>query len=508
MRKGLLGSILGLATTAVLVAIGIPLRPHVSIATAGLVMVIPVVVGVATGGIVGGLVSVAAGFLAYDFFFIPPYGTLTVGAGENWAALGVYVVVMVLVAQLVAHVDSARAEANRRELEARRMFELSEVLVGERSIEALLDAIVTAVRTVFDVSTASLLLESDGHLAVAASSGTPLTADELRRLEPSSGLPVSVGTAGASPDALRAVALSAGGRAVGILVLRGLPESAADLDLLQTFTNHAALALERAQLRGELLRAELLVQVDQLRSALLGAVSHDLRTPLSTMKVASTTLLDPDASLSPDDRRELYELIDLQTDRLTRLVTSLLDLTRFEAGVLEVDRTPVSVLDLVAGAVADLRAVLGDRDIDLAIPASLPEVAADPLLVGQVLANLLDNAHRHGPPGTPLTVSARTGGQPGTAPRAVQVSVHDEGDGVPPAERRSVFESFRHFDQGGRAGLGLSIAKTFVEAHGGDIWVEDTADHGGATVTFTLPVATPTATASPRTDPARQPVGG
>jgi two-component system sensor histidine kinase KdpD len=482
VRKALLGSVLGLATTAGLVAILIPLRSHISIATAGLVLVIPVVVGVTTGGMVGGLVSVTAGFLAFDFFFIPPYSTLTVGAGQNWAALGVYAVVMVLVAQLVAHLDSTRAAANRRELEARRMFELSEVLVGERSVEALLDAIVTAVRTVFNVSTASLLLEAEGHLAVAASSGTPLTQDELRRLEPASGVPVSVGTTGASPGALQALALSAGGRPVGILVLRGLPDSDADRDLLRTFVNHAALALERAQLRAELVRAELLVQVDRLRSALLGAVSHDLRTPLSTMKVASTTLLDPDVSLSPDDRRELYELIDIQTDRLTRLVTSLLDLTRYQAGVLEIDRIPVAVLDLVASAVADLRAALGEREIDLAVPASLPDVIADPLLVGQVLANLIDNANRHGPTGTPITVTAAVAGA------SVAVSVHDEGAGVPPAEALSVFESFQRFDQGGRAGLGLSIAKTFVEAHGGRIWVEGNGG-GGATFTFTLPVA-------------------
>jgi two-component system sensor histidine kinase KdpD len=482
VRKGLIGSALGLATTAALVAILIPLRSHVSIATTGLVLVIPVVVGVTTGGIAGGLVSVTAGFLAYDYFFIPPYYTLNVGVGENWAALGVYAVVMVVVAQLVAHFDAARAEATRREVEVRRIFELSEALVGEQSAQAVFDAIVTAVRDVFGVSTATLLLESHGHLAVAASSGEPLTDQELRRLEPSSGVPVSVATSAGRSDAVRTVALTAGGRPVGILALRGLSDAHADHDLLQTFTNHAALALERTQLRAEVLRTELLVQVDRLRSALLGAVSHDLRTPLSTMKVASTTLLDPDASLTSEDRHELYELVDLQTDRLTRLVTSLLDLTRYQAGVLEADRIPVAVLDLVASSVADLRTALGDREIDLAISASLPEVTADPVLVGQVLANLLDNAHRHGPPGTPITVSATADGD------SVSLSVHDEGDGVPPDERESVFESFQRFDQGGRAGLGLSIAKTFVEAHGGRIWVDGNGD-GGATFTFTLPVA-------------------
>jgi two-component system sensor histidine kinase KdpD len=275
------------------------------------------------------------------------------------------------------------------------------------------------------------------------------------------------------------VALSASGRPVGILAISGPPASGADRALLQTFANHAALALERATLREQALRSETLEEVDRVRDSLVGAVSHDLRTPLATMKVASSTLLDPAVSLSPEDTRELYGLIDAQTERLSRLVASLLDLTRYESGALKLERRECSVLDIAGDALAALRPSLGDRPVTLRIPDDLPPVDADPVLVVQVLDNLIDNADRHAPPGTPITLSAEAEGE------RVLISVSDLGPGVPRGERQAVFERFVRFDTGGRAGLGLSIARTFVEAHGGEIWVDE-GPGGGARFVFTL----------------------
>ena len=200
------------------------------------------------------------------------------------------------------------------------------------------------------------------------------------------------------------------------------------------------------------------------------------------MKVASSTLLDPTFLLSDADTHELHGLIDIQTDRLTRLVTSLLDMTRFQAGVLEIHREPWSVLDLVAEAVVPLRPALGERQVELHLPDWLPPVAVDHLLVGQVIANLLENADRHAPPDSAVTIAAEVSGD------RVAISVSDSGPGVPPEETATVFDSFVRFDTGGRSGLGLAIAKTFVEAHGERIWVEDTPT-GGARFVFTLPLA-------------------
>lgn len=483
MRIKVTGSAIGVATAIALGAAMVPLRSHISIATAGLVLVVPVVAGVIAGGLAAGVVSVAAGFLVYDDLFIPPYNRLTVGTGQNWAVLGVYVVVMLLVARIAAHLKDARSEAQRGEEEARRLFTLSEMLVEDSSIEELLETIVNAIWTAFGVDGVALLLPVGDQLAVAASAGMAMTDQDLHQLDPESGLPVRVGITGGAPGELRAVALTVMSGPVGMLVLRGLPASAAERDLLATFANHAALALERVQLRARALRSELLEQVDRVRRDLLGAVSHDLRTPLATMKVASSTLLDPETTLTDADARELYGLLDVQTDRLTRLVTSLLDMNRYQAGVLGVEQRPWAVLDLVGEALAGLRPALGDREVDLDLPDWLPNVDIDPVLIGQVLVNLLDNADRHSPPGQPVCVAAEMHGD------RVALSVTDHGPGVPGDERDGLFESFVRFDTGGRAGLGLAIAKTFAEAHGERIWVEDVPG-GGARFVFTMPVAT------------------
>jgi two-component system, OmpR family, sensor histidine kinase KdpD len=198
--------------------------------------------------------------------------------------------------------------------------------------------------------------------------------------------------------------------------------------------------------------------------------------------VASSTLVDPQIPLSDDDVHELHVLIDVEVDRLIRLVTSLLDMTRIDAGVLELRRGSRSVPELVREAVSSIKTSLGDRDIATEFPERLPDVDVDPLLISQVLANLLDNANRHAPSESVITVAGEVRGD------RVALSVTDEGPGIPAEEREVVFDRFVRFDTGGRTGLGLTIAKTFVEAHGERIWVED-AEGEGSRFVFTLPTA-------------------
>ena len=472
----------GIALAGGLGAAMLPVRDHLSVAVAALVLVMPVVAGAIIGGFTAGTASVVAGFVVYDFGFIPPYGRLTVANSQDWVVLAVYAVVMLAVARVVSNMESARAEAVRRTAEASRLFELSELLVDEQSVDELLQTIVLTVGTMFDAPGVTLLVPSGDRLEIAASSGEALSPEELGQLDPRSGVPVSLGTAPGGSDGMRTVALSASGRPVGILAMRGMPASEVDRELLRTFTNHAALALERAQLREQALRSEVLEEIDRLRHALMGAVSHDLRTPLATMKVASSTLLHPTLPLSAADMDELHGLIDVETDRLTRLVTSLLDMTRIDAGVLEVRRGPMSVAVLVDEATSSLHSNLGDRPIEVSVPDDLPDVDIDHLLIGQVLANLLDNANRYAPPESRITVTGEVRGD------RIRLSVIDAGPGVPAAEREAVFDRYVRFDTGGRAGLGLTIAKTFVEAHGEHIWVEDVPG-GGARFAFTLPMA-------------------
>jgi two-component system sensor histidine kinase KdpD len=489
VRRSPIGSIVGVGLSIAFGAAMIPLRSHLSIATTALVLVVPVVAGVAIGGFRAGAASVVAGFLVYDFGFIPPYYRLTVGKPENWTTLAVYVAVMLVVARVVANLESARAEAQRRSIETRRLSALSELLVEDRSVEELLKTIVRAVASAFEVPGVTLLVPEGNRLDIAASAGRALSQAELQGLEPLSGLPVSLSTGPGLRDEIQTVALTASGRPVGMLAMRGMPALEEERALLRTFANHAALALERAQLREQALRSELLEEVDRLRHSLMGAVSHDLRTPLATMKLASSMLYDPAISLSEADEHELHGLIDVEADRLNRLVTSLLDMTRIDAGVLDIRRVPSSVRDLVDGTVASMHSALGESVVEVAMADDLPEADMDSILIGQVLANLLDNAARHAPPDTPITVAG------GISDDRIVVSVTDRGAGVPKSEQAEVFDRFVRFDTGGRAGLGLTIAKTFVEAHGERIWVEDAAD-GGARFLFTLPMAATNGTGS------------
>ena len=249
MRQALVGSIVGVATTVGLGAAMLPLRSHLSVATTALVLVVPVAAGVIVGGLRAGVLSVVAGFLVYDFAFIPPYNTLSEGTAQNGVALGVYAAVTLLVAGVFAHLESARTEARSRAAETRRLYELSELLVKDRSLGDLLDTIVTAVQIVFDVPGVALLLPDEGRLAVVASAGQAISAEQLQPLDPETGIPVSVGTTAPIPDRLQTVALSASRRPVGVLAVRGLPASANDRARLLTFANHAALAVERAQLQ-------------------------------------------------------------------------------------------------------------------------------------------------------------------------------------------------------------------------------------------------------------------
>jgi len=310
-----------------------------------------------------------------------------------------------------------------------------------------------------------------------------LSAAELAALSPAPGRPDSVHPERTGESVVR-VALNARARPVGMLALAGPPLRPLEWELLHTYANHAALALERSQLREQAMRAELLEEVDRLRDAMMGAVSHDLRTPLASVKTAVTALARSGDDLSDDDRRELLQLIEHQSDTLDRLVDNLLDMTRIQSGTLELRRDITPVADIVDGALATSAVPTGPM-VTVDLPGDLPPVDVDQLLVERVLANLVENAARYAPDGRPVEVTATANGSEGDV---VTVAVSDHGPGVPAAERERVFLMFNRVSGGGRAGLGLAIAKAFVEAHGQSIWVDD-APGGGARFRFTLPVA-------------------
>jgi two-component system sensor histidine kinase KdpD len=221
---------------------------------------------------------------------------------------------------------------------------------------------------------------------------------------------------------------------------------------------------------------------DELKTALLRAVTHNLRTPLASIKASVSGLRQPEATFAEEDRAELLAEIEEETDRLDRLVTNLLDASRIEAGGLKISSHPHDLAELLAAVLDRLQPRLGGRSVSIEVPEELPPVACDYAQIDQVVTNLLENALLHTPPGTPVLARATSAGG------VVRIEVVDGGPGVPIAERERLFRAFeRGQTRAPGSGLGLTIARGFVEAHGGKLWLED-APVSGARFVFTLPV--------------------
>jgi two-component system sensor histidine kinase KdpD len=261
--------------------------------------------------------------------------------------------------------------------------------------------------------------------------------------------------------------------------------------LLRGYLDQIALGIERARLRREEVRAEVLQRTDQLRSALLSSISHDLRTPLASIKAAAGSLQQRDVLWDDEARREFVGAIEREADRLNRLVSNLLDMSRIEAGVLHPDKEWYSLGELIQEVLDRLAPALEGRAVTIMVPPDLPPVPLDYLQIDQVLTNLVENAVHYTEPGTPIEVTVeRSGGE-------VLVRVADRGPGIPPQDLERIFDKFYRVGPGGLpgagprvqgSGLGLAVARGLVEAHGGRIWAANRPG-GGAILTFTLPVA-------------------
>ncbi|MET7399696.1 ATP-binding protein [Dactylosporangium sp. NPDC005572] len=394
------------------------------------------------GGLVPALLAAVAAFLLLNYYFTPPTHRLTIADRENLFALSAFVLVAAAVATVVDLAARRTREAAAASAEARTLSTLAgSVLHGDRPLPALLER----VRESFALSGAALLL--DGRVVVSAGAldgvPTPVVADASVRLE-----------------------------------LYGHPLRPEDRRLIEAFAAHAAIALRQEHLAAQAAEAAALAEVDKLRTALLSAVSHDLRTPLAAAKAAVGSLRSPDVSFSPADREELLATSEESLDKLTRLVTNLLDMSRLQAGALALSLEPVDVLDAVTLAGADLPGALR-----LDVPDDLPPVSADPALLDRILANLLENAVRHTPPDGQVTVAALT------VVDTVQVHVIDHGPGVRPADLDRIFQPFQRLgdrDNTTGVGLGLALSRGLAEAMGGTLTPHETHG-GGLTMTLTLP---------------------
>jgi two-component system sensor histidine kinase KdpD len=253
---------------------------------------------------------------------------------------------------------------------------------------------------------------------------------------------------------------------------------------LESFTSQASLALERMQLAEQARQVELLQATERLQNALLNSISHDLRTPLVTITGALSSLDDHTTTLSDESRRSLIESAREESDRLNRLVSNLLDMSRLESGALRVVREPADMQDLIGAALGQIEYRLGSRDARVEIPDDLPPVPLDYVLIVHALVNLLDNALKYSDEGSPLEIHARV------ESREIKIAVLDRGMGIPAGDLARVFDKFyrvKRSEHISGTGLGLAISKGIVEAHGGRIWAENRPG-GGAVISFVLPL--------------------
>jgi two-component system sensor histidine kinase KdpD len=482
------------AIGAVALATGLSYFMSLAFEPSILVMVyLLVVLWVASRGRVGP--SVLASFLSvasFDFFFVPPHLTFAVSDTQYLLTFVAMLAAALLVSTLTIRMRGQAEAAGRRERRTASLYGLGRGLVSARTLDQVLDVAGRHGAEVFESRVAFLLPDVHGRVALRAGDAAVLGEAQRDRgvaqwvFDHDQIAGLGTATLPASPAMHLPLVASAG--TVGVVALE--PADATRLAspetqrALEAFANQTALAIERAQLADEAEHAQVAVETERLRNALLSSVSHDLRTPLAAITGATSILLEKGDAVPPSVRRDLVASIDGEARRLNRLLANLLDITRLEAGQVEPHREWHSLEELIGAAVGRLEDRLGDRPIELHVPPGLPLVPLDDVMVEQALFNLLDNAVKYSPAGTPITVSAGIHGE------SAFVTVADRGPGIPEAEREKVFEKFFRGQatrpQGG-AGLGLAIVRGIVMAHGGTVAVE-ARPGGGALFRMTFPL--------------------
>jgi two-component system, OmpR family, sensor histidine kinase KdpD len=463
------GFVLGIASLPALTAVLLAVEGDVSFSTDILAFLLLVVAVALVGGLLPAVLAAVGGFLLLNYFFTPPLRMFTVAERENLLALFAFLVVAVSLSTVVDVAARRTREASQARAEAATLSTLAgSVLRGSRPLPALLNQ----VRETFALDAVTLLERRPEALA-----GPDLEhANEAWMVVACVGNPVCL----APGDGDAEVHVDD----TYTLVLSGHPLAAQDRRILEAFAAQATIALRQERLEEAAATASSLAEVDRVRTALLNAVSHDLRTPLASAKAAVGTLRMPDLPLSEEDQAELLATAEESLDRLSGLVENLLDMSRLQAGTLALAIQPMDVADVVSAAVTSLGSA--SSDVIIRIPEDTPDVDADPALLERAIANLVQNALRHSPPETPPQITASAYGD------AVEIRVIDCGPGVPEADWDQIFLPFQRLgdrDNTSGVGLGLALSRGLVESMSGTLSPEVTPG-GGLTMTISLPAVT------------------
>ncbi len=469
---------LAIAVVALATAAGLVFRGLLSVTDDAMLYLLGVVIVGARARQRPAILASAMSIAAFDFCFVPPYFTFAVSDVRYVLTFGMMLGIAIVMARLTGRIREQVERSRAREQRTVAAYNLSRDIATARDAGEIVTALARHIREGFGASVTTIMPSDKG--VFPEDDGVARWVFERRQM-------AGLGTQTLPATPALYLPLMASDACLGVVRVEPRdPRDATDpvrRQLLESFVGQGALALARAQLAERNQVTEIEVKTERLRSSLLSSLSHDLRTPLAGIEGAATTLLSQAEPPAPE-RRSLAQTIVRESRRMTRLVANLLDMVRLEAGALNVNKEWQPLEEVVGVALVFLEERLQGHPVAARIPADLPLVPIDGLLIEQVLINLIENAVKYAPGHSPIEIEAAP------APGGVVVGIADRGPGIPPGEETRIFEKFHRAtddDSAGGVGLGLTICQGIVAAHGGRMWAENRPG-GGAVFRFTLPI--------------------
>jgi two-component system sensor histidine kinase KdpD len=440
----------------------IPVNPT----TVGFLYLITILLIATKWGLREAVLASIVATLCFNFFFLPPVGTFTIADVQNWVALFAFLVTSLIASQLSERAKRRTMEVESRQTEIERLYALSRAILLTDAKQPIAKQIAGEIAAIYQVPSVAIYDRGSLDIHRAGPEDIPGVQQKLQDA-------AMMGTMSRDEETQTIVsAITLGGQPIGSLALKGgfFSDTA-----LQALSNLVAIALEKARGQELASRAEAARQSEEFKSTLLDALAHEFKTPLTSVKAATSAILSPGV-LKPEEQRDLLTIIDQEADRLSALVTEAIQLARMEAGKIQPKRQQYPVGALIETTLQQMETALEGRTVDCSVPDDLPPILVDVGLMQLLIRQLIDNAVKYSPPGSPIRVAAKPSGN------SILISIRNDGQGISAPEKSRIFEKF-YRGAGARSqvpgtGMGLAIAREVVLAHGGNIWVESGPGEG------------------------------